>query len=193
MKFRHGMFVVALVAGTWAAQADEGSGKHYSVGAAAGMTGGSGVSVRIPLNPQSDLQLNFLPYYSEKRYPKDDDGFSTATRDSGYANFGIVNLGALYQRRLADLDPFRVFAYGGGNYMGVYHKEDYYYSDYSESGRETRNYLRSLLTAGAGLGGGIRAWRFEATAMLGFLVVRDFHDETTNLVPSIDVALHFEL
>jgi hypothetical protein len=164
-------------------------GTTYDVGLAGGMVGGTLLSVRRWTESGHGLQLNFLPYYYEEKYPADGDIYFDR-RVSGSSYDAYISIGGLYMKRIARLGDVYVFPYGGGNYSAVYSGGNYT----EESGAVRSGTKRSgVFALGGGMGAGIGFWRLEASAMLGMRGAYDLKTETRRLTPAIDVALHFRI
>ena len=170
--------------------------KKWDVGLGAGRVGGMGVSVRRWFDPKNALQINFVPFYWEEKYPADsDDDYYSDSRDSGYANTGFLSLGALYLHRLGEYNGFYLTSFGGGSYTATFHNGDYWTSSYSGSNVEhhVRKTVEGTAALGGGLGGGFEFWRLDASVLIGLAGSYDLAKETKRLGPSLDVAIHFHL
>jgi hypothetical protein len=165
------------------------TGTTYDVGLAAGMVGGTLLSVRRWTESGHGLQLNFLPFYYEESYPTDGD-FYYDKRVSGSSYDAFISIGGLYMKRMAKLGDVYVFPYGGGNYSAAYSGGTYT----EESGTVRSGTKRTgTFALGGGMGAGISFWRLEASAMLGMRGAYDLKTETRRLTPAFDLGLHFRI
>lgn len=200
MKSPSRFALAALLAAAVSAQEPESPAKPvWEVGGALGMVGASGFSVKRWLGEKNALQLNFIPGYKEEKYPRDNDS-RYPTRDSGWANKGFINLGALYQRYLRD-DNTGFLVYAGAGCVLVFDNANYHTtrSQYTDSGyvdatgRVTRNADRAHLSAGTGFGRTFTLWRLQWTTMVGVRGGYDFSNRTKELGPAIDASVHYRL
>ena len=170
--------------------------RKYDIGLAVGKIGGSGISVRRWLDPKNSIQLNFVPFYTEEKYPADsDDDYYSDRRDSGYANTGFLSLGALYLHRLSEYNGLFLSTFAGGSYTARFEKSDFYSSTYYGNNVEhhVRNTVKGAAALGGGLGGGFEFWRIDISLLLGIAAAYDLAKETKSLTPSADLSIHFHL
>ena len=171
--------------------------RKWDVGLAAGKIGGSGISVRRWLDPKNSIQLNFVPFYTEEKYPADsDDDYYSNHRDSGYANTGFLSVGALYLHRLGEYNGLFLSSFGGASYTARFEKSDFYTSsNYYGNNVEhhVRNSVKGTAALGGGFGGGFEFWRIDISLLLGIAGAYDLAKETKSLTPSADLSIHFHL
>jgi hypothetical protein len=193
------LFVIVLAASTCAQAQLFGNpppreGTTYDVGVAAGMVGGGGLSVRRWTESGHGLQLNFLPFYVEEKYPADGEDYFNK-RVSGSSYDAYISLGGLYMKRIAKLGGIQIFPFGGAHYSAAYAGGTYEEETFS-GGTVTRSGTKrtGVLAVGGGMGASVAFWRLmEYSMMLGMRGAYDLKSETRALTPSIDIALHFRI
>lgn len=170
--------------------------RKYTVGVAAGMVGGSGLSLERWFGPDDGLRLTCAPYYNEEKYPEPDGDTYYPERISGSAYDGFLSLGGLWLHSIGHFHRFTLLGFGGGNYLGTFEKKDYVteYSSYPYEDRVVRSYEEtSVLSLGGGVGGRVNFWRIDLSMLIGMSGAYDFTHDLKRFTPSVDVGAHFHL
>jgi hypothetical protein len=213
MKMRSGLWiclgVLIAAAGSRAGDDCDTGGGYYRMtnqryprymGAAAGMTTGSGLSYRRWFNDRWGAQVVFFPLLLDQEYPEDSywgiDG-EFEDPDSGRAEWGRLVLGLTVLRTFAEMKYLRFMGFAGGHLNVSYSDYDYYIEEYKYSsdryatvrkkGREQEEEIK----LGAGAGVEYYVWRFAFNLMLGVVGGTRLEAQTYSFTPSVDAGVFF--
>jgi len=166
--------------------------QKYTIGLAAGMVGGYGLSFQRWSKNNWGAQFNLLPFYYEEKYSEDEDRWS---RKDGYSKSGKLVSGLLLFKTISEIRMTRIVLFGGSSLDFDYLNEHYLGHNYSTYTDEwVNNYKTSYdISAGGGIGGIYREWKLSFSVLLGIVGAYNITHDLKRLWPSIDVGVHFHL